>query len=88
MDNAAVQQTDLRQTHNDNLIGLPVSPKPGQLYVLRRDNKTLVPFNPTKIKNAITKAYLVVEGDNAAASSRVHEVVDELTHLVGNTISH
>lgn len=87
MDNAAVQHPDLRQTYNDNLIGLPVSPKPGQLYVMRRDNKTLVPFNTDKIKIAITKAYLAVEGDNAAASSRVHEVVEELTNLVEKTIS-
>lgn len=73
--------------HPDNLIGLPVSPKPGQLYVMRRDNKTLTPFNTDKIKIAITKAYLAVEGDNAAASSRVHEVVEELTNLVSKTIS-
>lgn len=80
MDTTAVQ-------HPNNLIGLPVSPKPGQLYVMRRDNKTLVPFNTDKIKIAITKAYLAVEGDNAAASSRVHEVVEELTNLVDKTIS-
>jgi ribonucleoside-diphosphate reductase alpha chain len=78
MDNAAVQQP---------IIGLPVSPKPGQLYVMRRDNKTLSPFNTEKIKIAITKAYLAVEGDNAAESSRVHEVVEELTNLVSKTIS-
>jgi ribonucleoside-diphosphate reductase alpha chain len=87
MDNAPAQQIDLRQMHNDNLVGLPVAPKPGQLYVMRRDNKTLVPFNTDKIKIAITKAYLAVEGDNAAASRRVHEVVEELTNLVDKTIS-
>lgn len=70
----------------DNLIGLPVSPKPGQLYVMRRDNQTLVPFNLNKIKIAITKAYLAVEGENAADSRRVHEVVNELTELVTKTI--
>lgn len=87
MSNAPAQQTDMRQMHNDNLIGLPVAPKPGQLYVMRRDNKTLVPFNTDKIKIAITKAYLAVEGDNAAASRRVHEVVEELSSLVSKSIS-
>lgn len=71
----------------DNLVGLPVAPKPGQLYVMRRDNKTLVPFNANKIKIAITKAYLAVEGDNAAASRRVHEVVEELASTISKTIS-
>ncbi len=64
-----------------------VAPKPGQLYVMRRDNKSLVPFNAEKIKIAITKAYLEVEGGNAAASRRVHEVVDELTEEVSKAVS-
>ncbi len=71
----------------NNLISLPVSPKPGQLYVMRRDNRSLVPFNTEKIKVAITKAYLAVEGGNAAASRRVHEVVDELTDYVTSAVS-
>ncbi len=66
---------------------MPVSPKPGQLYVMRRDDRTLVPFNTEKIKIAITKAYLAVEGGNAAASRRVHEVVDELSDYVTKAVS-
>jgi ribonucleoside-diphosphate reductase alpha chain len=65
----------------------PTIPQPGVLYVMRRDNRTLVPFNPDKIKIAIMKSYLAVEGGNAAASRRVHEVVDELTDQVTKTIS-
>ncbi len=52
--------------------------QPGQLYVMRRDNKTLVPFNIDKIKIAITKAYLQVEGNNSSESRRIHETVEEL----------
>ncbi|HET9843424.1 MAG TPA: ribonucleoside-diphosphate reductase subunit alpha, partial [Gammaproteobacteria bacterium] len=60
---------------------------PGQLYVMRRDNRTLVPFQADKIKIAITKAYLAVEGGNAAASRRVHELVEELTTQVTQAVS-
>ncbi len=65
----------------------PGAPKPGQLYVMRRDNRTLIPFAPDKIKIAITKAYLSVEGGNAAASRRVHEIVDMLTDQVSQAVS-
>ncbi|MFI4937326.1 MAG: ribonucleoside-diphosphate reductase subunit alpha [Candidatus Berkiellales bacterium] len=71
----------------ENIYASNIAPLPGQLYVMRRDNTTLMPFNPEKIKTAITKAYLAVEGDNAAASRRVHEVVEELTNQIYKTIS-
>ena len=37
---------------------------------------------PAKITVAVTKAFLAVEGGRAAASRRVHEVVEELTQQV------
>lgn len=74
----------LQETHINPRTTIP---RPGVLYVMRRDNKTLVPFNPDKVKIAITKAYLAVEGDNAAVSRRVHEVVDELTDQVTKIVS-
>ncbi len=37
---------------------------------------------PRKITVAVTKAFLAVEGGRAAASRRVHEVVEELTQQV------
>ncbi len=60
---------------------------PGKLHVLRRDNRSVVPFDPNKITIAITKAYLAVEGGNAAASRRVHDIVSELTALVIKALS-
>lgn len=60
---------------------------PGKLHVLRRDNRSIVPFDANKITVAITKAYLAVEGGNAAASRRVHEIVSELTSLVIKALS-
>ncbi|PRX46001.1 ribonucleoside-diphosphate reductase class II [Prauserella shujinwangii] len=49
--------------------------------VIRRDGSGS-PFDPGKISVAMTKAFLAVEGDGAASSSRVHHVVAELTGQV------
>ena len=54
---------------------------PGQLRVIKR-NGTVVPFEDSKITVAITKAFLAVEGGTAAASSRIHEMVADLTKKV------
>ncbi len=51
---------------------------PGEVRVIRRNGKVTT-FDSDKIKVAITKAFLAVEGGNAAASSRIHETVSELT---------
>ncbi|MDJ0882173.1 MAG: ribonucleoside-diphosphate reductase subunit alpha [Gammaproteobacteria bacterium] len=53
--------------------------------VLRRNGK-LTNFDKEKIVVAMTKAFLAVEGGQAAASSRVHETVEKLTHLVVETL--
>lgn len=66
---------------------ISVAPRPGTLYVMKRDNKTLVPFTQDKIQVAISKAYLAVEGDNAAESARVHEVANELTLQISKTVA-
>ena len=55
--------------------------QPGVLRVIKRDGKVM-PFNPNKITVAITKAFLAVEGGSAAASSRIHQSVAELTQTV------
>jgi len=57
---------------------------PGQLRVIKR-NGTVVPFEDSKITVAITKAFLAVEGGTAAASSRIHEMVADLTKKVVET---
>ncbi len=49
--------------------------------VIRR-NGSVTPFDAGKITVAVTKAFLAVEGGRAAASRRVHEVVEELTQQV------
>ncbi len=57
---------------------------PGQLRVIKR-NGTLVSYSDEKIYVAITKAFLAVEGGNAAASSRIHETVRRLTDQITQT---
>jgi ribonucleoside-diphosphate reductase alpha chain len=49
--------------------------------VIRR-NGAVTAFDPAKITVAMTKAFLAVEGDAAAASRRVHERVEALTGQV------
>ena len=58
---------------------------PGQLGVIRRNGK-VTNFDGDKIAVAMTKAFLAVEGGNAAASSRIHEKVAELTRQVVNAL--
>ena len=54
---------------------------PGQFKVVRRNGK-VTSFNDNKISIAVMKAFLAVEGKAAAASTRVHETVRELTKQV------
>lgn len=57
---------------------------PGQLRVIKRNGK-VVPYEPSKIAVAMTKAYLAVEGASAASSSRIREMVEKLTEQVTAT---
>ena len=54
---------------------------PGELRVIRRNGK-VTGFDANKIAVAMTKAFLAVEGGNAAASRRIHELVEVLTSQV------
>ncbi len=54
---------------------------PGGFHVIRRNGK-VTGFDQNKIAVAITKAFLAVEGGNAAASTRIHETVETITAQV------
>ena len=54
-------------TQNSDTIDMTVM-APGQIRVIKR-NGTVVAYDESKISVAITKAFLAVEGGNAAASS-------------------
>src|SRR5439155_1218506 len=48
---------------------------------------TVSKFDASKISVAMTKAFLAVEGHGAAASRRVHEIVEQLTAEVVGALS-
>ena len=55
--------------------------QPGEYRVIRRNGK-VTGFDASKITVALTKAFLDVEGGTAAASTRIHEKVNELTNQI------
>ncbi|MBK1649340.1 ribonucleoside-diphosphate reductase subunit alpha [Rhabdochromatium marinum] len=64
----------------------PAAHQPGQVQVIRR-NGTVTHFDPAKIKVAMTKAFLAVEGEHAAASSRIHDQVEQLAEQVTSALT-
>ena len=74
------QKTNLEpQTKEENLAVAP-----GQMRVIKR-NGAVVSYEAEKITIAITKAFLAVEGGAAAASTRIHNQVNELANAVTKT---
>ncbi|HHO58640.1 MAG TPA: ribonucleoside-diphosphate reductase subunit alpha, partial [Thiotrichales bacterium] len=59
---------------------------PGQYRLIRRNGKVTA-FDAEKISIAMTKAFLAVEGGNAAASNRIHEIVKQLTQDVVDALT-
>jgi ribonucleoside-diphosphate reductase alpha chain len=57
---------------------------PGLLKTIKRNGK-VVRYDENKIKIAITKAFIAVEGSNAASSNRVYQQIDELTRQMTKT---
>ncbi|HWJ87339.1 MAG TPA: ribonucleoside-diphosphate reductase subunit alpha [Pelagibacterium sp.] len=53
-------------------------------YSLIKRNGSVTPFDASKISVALTKAFIAVEGNSAAASRRIHEIVEQLT---GNIVA-
>ena len=51
-------------------------------YQVIRRNGAVTAFDASKIAVAMTKAFLAVEGNNAAVSRRVHDIVADLTDQV------
>ncbi|MCQ8897038.1 ribonucleoside-diphosphate reductase subunit alpha [Limnobacter humi] len=55
-------------------------------YKIIRRNGAVVGFEPSKIAVAMTKAFLAVNGGQGAASARIRELVEQLTHGVVNAL--
>ena len=59
---------------------------PGQIQVIKRTGE-IASFNAEKISVAIGKAFLAVEGQQGADSSRIHDRITQLTEMVLNTFN-
>lgn len=55
--------------------------QPGTLKTIKRNGK-VVRYDGEKIKVALTKAFIAVEGGNAAASNRIYQQVEHLTQQI------
>jgi len=60
----------------------PAAENPYADYKLIRRNGAVVSFEPSKIAIAMTKAFIAVQGGQAAASARIRELVEALTQQV------
>lgn len=77
---AESNDNNMRTMHEPAMADL-LATQPGELHVIKRNGK-IVSYDDSKISVAVTKAFLAVEGGNAAASSRVHEMVEQFTVLI------
>ena len=73
------------ETRVDNNMGIAAT-APGEYRVIRRNGK-VTSFDGGKIKVAITKAFLAVEGNHAAASNRVHSLVDQIGNEIVSAVT-
>lgn len=63
-----------------------ITSAPGQIQVIKRTGE-IATFNAEKISVAIGKAFLAVEGQQGADSSRIHDRIEQLTEMVLNTFN-
>lgn len=85
------QVNTTKQRHEDAAHGIidaviavkPQQTKPvNELFKVIKRNGQIVPFDANKITLAMTKAFLYVEGGQAAESSRVHAITQQLTDTI------
>ena len=77
----AVPANDIRSNIAAAAVDAPADPRFADYKVIRR-NGAVVPFEPSKIAVAMTKAFIAVDGAQGAASARVREQVAMLTEQV------
>ena len=79
-------QTSLAKSYTDAAArAVPPSMHHGACQVIRRAGDS-TPFEAAKISVALIKAFLAVEGDDAAASRRIRETVEALTAQVTDAL--
>jgi ribonucleoside-diphosphate reductase alpha chain len=61
------------------------SEHPSTLIKTIKRNGSTAPYDENKIRVAISKAFIAVEGMSASASNRIHEQIDVITHQITQT---
>ncbi len=83
---AAIPLTDLESSLQAPASFLPGDSDREGFQVIRRSGALSV-FDESKISNAITKAFIAVEGSAASGSRRIHEAVEALTAQIVEALS-
>ncbi len=84
---SVISNDSTTQVAEQSRVAIPTSNTVSEHYqVIRRNNK-VTNFDKEKIKVALSKAFLAVEGGNAAASSRIHQTVDTLTNEIFTSLT-
>ena len=73
--------TPTREAIENSELDVSITTTPGTLKIIKR-NRNVVTFDSSKIKVAITKAYIAVEGSNAVASNRIRDQIESLTQQI------
>lgn len=79
-------EANIAETDTTSIAVNIAATAPGQFRVIRRNGKVTA-FDSEKISIAMTKAFLAVEGGNAAASNRIHEIVKNLAAQVSHALT-
>ncbi len=82
---SANESTPQVQSHDYTATPTNLDTRYTEHKVIRR-NGSVVVFEPSKISIAMTKAFIAVNGGQAAASARIREVVEGLTAMVVNAL--
>lgn len=84
-DNPVKDRPKTQQRTQSTFANNPINATtPGEIKVIKRNGKMVV-YDESKIKVAITKTFLAVEGGSAAASNRIHETVSRLANQISKT---
>jgi ribonucleoside-diphosphate reductase alpha chain len=76
------ERAQTRSQPSEDVYGASIeATAPGGHKVIRRNGK-VTPFDASKIELAITKAFIDVEGQQGAASSRIRQTVKDITQQV------
>ncbi len=90
LESETTSQQASHETHSNHLTkGLSTATvsvsNPSQYSVIRRNGKQ-TPFDVDKISVALSKAFIAVEGGQAATSSRIHQLVESISLQVLNVL--